>query len=484
MASGIPIQGGSSSAGVANVDANFNLNVVEPIVLANIGYIGLASIVSEGTVYPSTSAKQGRRIESSDSNRVRAGVDSTMFSATFPAAAIDLGVWNQSTATMTIAVASGFMNLNSGNSVATTVDAIAKTWRYFPIFQDLATRFDCILQFPVTPQTNTTMEWGLFLAATTAAPTDGVLFRQVNTGNLVAVVNFNGTETTQIITGFNLAASTRYEFSIIVDTNQAYFYINNVLATTINVPTTGAISTAAAEQPICFRIYNGGSAPASANQIKVSSATVTLLDGGAGRSWHYAQSAMGGNAIQNTYNGTTTGQTASYANSAAPASAALSNTAAGYTTLGGQWQFAALAGAETDYALFAYQVPAGTAAALGKTLHITGIRIDSFNMGAASATTPTLLQWGVSAGSSAVTLAGTVDSAGVKIVRRVALGCQSLAVGAPIGANFGTPIDTQFATPLIVNQGEFFHVILKVVVCTATASEIIRGTCFINGYFD
>jgi len=54
---------------------------------------------------------------------------------------------------------------------------------------------------------------------------------------------------------------------------------------------------------------------------------------------------------------------ANYANSAAPASATLSNTAAGYTTLGGQFQFAAVAGAETDYALFAYTVPAASVSA-------------------------------------------------------------------------------------------------------------------------
>ena len=48
-------------------------------------------------------------------------------------------------------------------------------------------------------------------------------------------------------------------------------------------------------------------------------------------------------------------QAAQWANSAAPASAALSNTAAGYATLGGLFQFAAVAGAATDYALFGFQ---------------------------------------------------------------------------------------------------------------------------------
>lgn len=40
----------------------------------------------------------------------------------------------------------------------------------------------------------------------------------------------------------------------------------------------------------------------------------------------------------------------------------ISNTAAGYATPGGAFRRVAVAGAETDYALFAYLVPAGGAA--------------------------------------------------------------------------------------------------------------------------
>lgn len=73
-----------------------------------------------------------------------------------------------------------------------------------------------------------------------------------------------------------------------------------------------------------------------------------------------------GQSCVNAPDSATAGSTANYANTAAPASATLSNTAAGYTTLGGQFQFAAVAG-ETDYALFAFLVPAGAAAVPAKT---------------------------------------------------------------------------------------------------------------------
>ena len=483
MGSGIPIQDGTSG-NLAAVDTNGNVAMTGPKTPATIGYQGLAAIISEGVTYPTNAPKAGRHIDASDSFRLRVGVDSPLLSAVFPGSAIDLNLWNQSTATMTVAVSGGFLNLNSGNSVATTVDAIVKSYRAFPLWHDLSTRFDCILQFPAVAQANTVMEWGLFLAATTAAPTDGVLFRVNGAGNFMAVVNFSGTENT-VDLGVAITAATRYEFAVLIDRNQAEFYINNVLCATIAVPTAGAVSTAVSDQPVCFRIYNTGSAPALANQIKVSSCCVILCDGGAGRLWPHALVGMGGNAAQLSFNGGATAQTANYVNNTAPASATLSNTAAGYATLGGQWQFAAVAGAETDYALFALQVPAATAAVLGRTLYVTGIRIDSFNTGTAVATTATVLQWGISAGSSAVTLVGTVDSAGVKIARRITLGVQTFAIGAAVGASpLPGPIDTQFASPLVVNAGEYLHVILKMPIGTNTASQIIRGTCFINGYFE
>jgi len=191
-----------------------------------------------------------------------------------------------------------------------------------------------------------------------------------------------------------------------------------------------------------------------------------------------------GNSSINVPDGTATGQTANYVNSTIPTSATLSNTTAGYTTLGGQWQFASVAGAETDYALFAYLNPAGTNVLQGKNLIIRGIRIETFNMGAVSATTPNLLQFTVGVGSTGVSLA-TADSAaaGTCAPRRVPIGTQYLPVGAEIGQNC-TPIDINFDVPLVVEPGKYFHLILKMVVGTATPSQLIRGICFVNGYFE
>ena len=163
-------------------------------------------------------------------------------------------------------------------------------------------------------------------------------------------------------------------------------------------------------------------------------------------------------------------QLAQWANSAEPANATLSNTTAGYTTLGGKFQFAAVAGAATDYALFGFTVPTPA------TLVVTGIDIEAWNLGAAVATTPTLLTWALGFGSTAVSLATAT-------VTRVPIGAQSFPVGAAIGAK-AERISRTFRTPVSVGAARFLHVILRMPVGTATGSQVVAGMINIEGYFE
>jgi hypothetical protein len=169
-------------------------------------------------------------------------------------------------------------------------------------------------------------------------------------------------------------------------------------------------------------------------------------------------------------------QTANHANSSSPSSASLSNTAAGYTTLGGRWQFAAVGGAATDYALFAYQVPTGY------RLRIKGIAISTVNTGAAVATTATILDWSLAVNSTAVSLA-TTDSDPAYGPRRIALGVQSFVSGAAIGA-VANDLWRTFENAPIVQAGRYVHVILQMPVATATGSQVIRGDVMIDAAFE
>lgn len=205
----------------------------------------------------------------------------------------------------------------------------------------------------------------------------------------------------------------------------------------------------------------------AATQLYIADMTVHTVDIETNKPWSHTMAAIGNTSLINPTIAVV--QLANYANSAAPASATLSNTAAGYTTLGGQFQFAAVAGAETDYALFAFSVP------IGVTFYCTGIAIDTMNTGAAVATTETWLQWFLSANALAATLATNTF--------RMTLGNQVFPIAAAIGAQ-SQPIVRAFSTPVVTPGSRVFHIGLKIPRGTATASQIIRGSVAVEGYFE
>ena len=96
---------------------------------------------------------------------------------------------------------------------------------------------------------------------------------------------------------------------------------------------------------------------------------------------------------------------------------------------------------------------------------------------------PSRVQWGIGVGSTAVSLA-TADAATTRAPRRQTLGFHTFAVGAGIGASGGIGIDHWFPAPLLVESGTFFHVICKVPVGTATASQQIRGTVVVDSHWE
>jgi hypothetical protein len=120
----------------------------------------------------------------------------------------------------------------------------------------------------------------------------------------------------------------------------------------------------------------------------------------------------------------------------------------------------------------------------GRNLYVTRIRITAFNTGApASAVTPTVMQFAAGAGSTAVSLA-TTDAANTRQPRRIPLGHMAIPVSSIIGASADNEIDIEFTCPIFVEAGTFFHLIMKIPLGVATASQVIRGHATVIGYFD
>lgn len=477
---------GSASGNVAEVDAANNMNVTLPQTRSRTGG---ATLLSEISLTADLAGRVVRNILASRALRATVGMDSPLFESSFEGTNIPQALVSQQVTTMAIAQAGGFLKLNSGASAATTVNARIQTYQMFPLYGSCPIFADCQALLINSNIANKTIELGFMQATGTAAPTDGVFFRWNTTGELRGVINYNGTEnqTADLFSG-NYAVNgpadnVTHLFRIVIGVTGAEFWIDGSLRATIALGTTTPMPMSASLQPFAARTYTAGSAPSGAPQIQLGYVSVSQGDLGNPLPANYALAGMGGTALQ-VQQGSASGINANYANSAAPASAALSNTAAGYTTLGGQWQFAAVASAETDFALFGFQVPAGSPTLPGKQLFITDIRLSTWNSGAInSAATATVLQWALGVGASAVSLA-TADGAAAKRPRVLTLGTQTFAISAAIGASpLPGDIVATFATPLVANPGEFVHVILKVPLGAATASQIIRGTCGIGGFF-
>lgn len=434
---------------------------------------GFASMASEKGVLPD-GTRVMKKLEASEDFRLRVGLDSLMFADDARGAVVNTSVWQYPATTMTLALANNCYTLNA--SSITTVNTVIqlRTWRTFQMsFKGASVYGEATMLYTQIPATNQTIEGGFFNASGTSAITDGIFFR-IKDGNLFCVAVNNSTEKS-VDLGAAPSPNTEHNIVIEVTTTKALFWLNNELVAVIENNSATFGMTSQAQLPFAIRQLNGAVAPATAQQAKISNISVSCADLDNNRLWPTVRAGMGGGSYQ-APSGGTPGSTANYANSAAPASATLSNTAAGYTTLGGQFQFAAVAGAETDYALFGYQVP------VGSNILIRGVRIELFNMGAAVATTPTLCQWSLGVGSSAVSLA-TAEAATTKSRRVIPLGVQYLPVAAAIGvaANF---IDINLDAPIMAHSAEFVHIILKMPVGTATASQILRGVVMVNGYFE
>jgi hypothetical protein len=281
------------------------------------------------------------------------------------------------------------------------------------------------------------------------------------------IVGVDGT--TQLLT--SPTAAEHYVLDLIVDDDNAVVTIQNtetgimVGKASLSVPLSALKMQGATALPAYSRLVNSGT-PATAPIATLTDLQVLSLDWNLNPDVSQLAGSLSLSAGRNPFSGA---QLENHTNSTAPVSATLSNTVAGYTTLGGKYQFAAVAGSVTDYVLFGFQVPAGS------RFICEGVRIEARNTVAAVATTATTLEWAMGFNSAAVSLATA------SIIRKQ-LGSQVFPIGAAIEAP-ATPIDIDFKTPEVTESGRFVLVIITIPTGTATATEVFRGQALIKGRF-
>lgn len=461
-----------------NLDAGGNVKTA----LSNTPiYIGGVRMFSENDAGDATGTPYLKSPETSTDYRLRVGTDSVWDTEQFNYVAQNTSKHKYTSTTMTMTWAGGSLNTNGGNSVTSGHAAQIQTYRHFALLGSGAIYTETTMCLSNAMATNANIDFGLMTLGGTGAavPTDGVYFR-INASGVFGVINVNGTETTTGAFTFTQAINVFDKFLIVLTQSEVEFWIDDVLYAHVDRGAGVSQPIYAASAPFAIRHHNTGTASAIV-QAKFGGYSVSLGDLDTQRQWSSTMAGQGMSAMQGA-SGHVQGMTANNVNSTVPATAALSNTAAGYATLGGRFLFAAVAGAETDYALFAYLNPVPTTGVTGRNLVIRGVWIETFNAVVAVATTPTVLEWSLGLGSTAVSLA-TVDAAATRAPRRLSLGSQSFLVGALAGAN-SERCDVNMDAPVVVEPGTYAHIILRVPYGTATATELFRGCVGFNAYWE
>ncbi len=454
-------------------------------ILSLIASLALADVTVNGTVTANLPDggvqlfdEHGEKLRFAD-HRVDTGRDMPLFRDVFVGTSVAAhNKWAQSILTQTATVGSGAITLNA--SAITTINTYSTllTVPKFRGYADGALYFHGRARPNNLPQTNALAELGVGNALTNAAPTDGAFFRWTASGGFECVLNRGGSETSVVMTAPASGVYSYFAIEVWGDRMECRYSTpsSGFSAETEIVLASGAPSAFNESPGGMMRVVNGAVAPALAPQLLVGIFDVSIKVIDIDRP---SQTTAAISGLSGAYNPLTGAQSANHANSTSPTSATLSNTAAGYATLGGRYQFAAPVGAATDFALFGYQVPTSF------RLIVTGIRISACNTGAAVATTATMLDWGIATDSTAVSLAtaDAIAATPTSAPRRVPLGHQGFVIGAAIGA-CAESIQMTFASPITVESGRFFHVILQVPVGTATASQVIRGDVFVDAHWE
>jgi hypothetical protein len=491
---GVNIKGGNNSAGLANVSTNYDLQVVTPTNSNNSGFVNISAEIDAGTAM---GIRTTLPAEISDDYRLRVGTDQILYNLSFEGTNFPSGHLSTAATTMTSIQAAGFLVINSGSTVTAANANYTRTVRHFPLYGSYPTYLDMWIKEQNHTASNTISEWGyLYLTAqATQTPLDGVFFRRLANGALRAVINYGGTETEFTTDVTNVPArdgvglydpSETNHYLIAIHNDVVRFWINDILVASIDCPSNQQNFTASSNNPVGFRINIITSNASVARQMSIGYFSVSAGDQNSTKPYGHVLAGSGQGAYQ-AQQGSVAAQTANYTNSTIPTSATVSNTAASYTTLGGQWQMVANATNETDWALFGFTVPAGTTTLPGKTLYITSIRIGETVVVGAAPANPTTFFWAAAVGSSAVSLATADTVAGVSTTsspRRVTLGAQSFLATTGIGTQSpGFTVDFS-SSPLVAPSNTFFHIILKQFNGAATASLIWRGTVTVIGYWE
>lgn len=478
------IQTGSSATGVANVDANFNLQTNLPTTNTQAGFATVQYELDPGMI---TGSRYLKSPYVSEEKRLNVGIDTPLALFNFTSLTQNTGDFKHAFTTMTMTQSAGFLNINPGLATVSGNYAYLQSWKHFTLQGDGGLHNETTLQISAMPPANQALEFGYFLGTAGVAPADGCFFRLTSAG-LAGIISYNGVETSTGVMVASITAAVNYQYKIITSQREVSFWIDtgssSSLGSELAVPAGQAMPYLSMNLPWCTMMRNSGTVTGGMT-TKVGTTHITQTDLNTGKPWAH-QMAMQGNAYQGQ-EGDTMGSLAVYSNAALAAAAALTNTTAAVpnTGLGGVVLVLPTLAAGTDGILFSYLNPVGSVTQPPKTLVVCGVRIDA-SVQVILAGGPLTLVMGAAFGHTALSLAtaesGSFATATAKAPRRVPLGNLDFAVTAAAGTG-AVGIYMPFTSPMSVNPGEYFAITMRN-VGTVTTTGALAITACVDYYFE
>lgn len=467
----IQIIDGENTTNSVNVNNNYQLHIATEKDSDNKKiYIGSLKMFSENVAGDYIGSPILLSPETDDDYRLRISKDTLLDDELFNYAA-------QNTYKHTVIAAAtnlvpswttGGYNTNPTSIVTTTSGATLQTYAQFGVIGSTTLSLDMELSFTALPVSNSIIDFGFFLGATTNpfAPTDGVYFR-LNSGGLQGIINYGGSE---LSTGvFKLSSGDRwiyelnrkYQYILYVAITAVYFWLDGELLGKIETPSGQGTPYLSAALP--FRIRHaivGGAASGPLNCIMTrynirmgGGFGGTRLDGTSPRIFGSYQGLSGGTLGSLQFGTVTTGSIV------APTAAVITNTTAALGTgLGGTFYETPSVALNTDAIIDSYQVPAGSTVVQGRRLVVSGVSIQSFVQTAIAGGTYSS-RFYISFGNTAVSLA-TAESSTTKAPRRI-----MTPILQKVGVSAVSTIVTQnigsfkFTDKIYINPGEFIALV-------------------------
>lgn len=499
------IDSGSSTAGKANVDSNYNLQVNLPTTASQAGF-------SQQVFAPDPAVTRITRV--SEDGQVYSAEARQVFQGDFTAVtAVQSAKWGTNATTMTKAVqTNGFMRLNA-SAITTTTTGISM---YSNRVITLENGYDLVVRFQArhanATATNKQIDAGLgyylFAAGQANAMNEFIGFRWTTTGGLLGVLETSeggaaGAQTININSNVPYADNISKEYKLVITELEVQYWVDGAYVGRIAKPTTmyGAIKSVSL--PVIFRTFNSGASSAACT-FDFGQVSVIKCGPDDGQSHPARMAAMG----KSSYYQQPDIQTAATlthnlpASGTAPTAATGSNTASVLNNTAQMGGFFRMNGAtitvtaQSTFWVAGWQNPAvPTAVGVAtnaRNFYVTGITVSPLIVSTVLVGGGFAALWFAAIGATALSSA-TADADGttavaqktdrlVPLARLTSFGAAAAIGTVETGAGDST---VQFTTPLVIHPGEFLKIGLRTTFVTAAVtSGTLDGAINVNGYWD